>query len=388
MSTGWILTSFIMSLITNIIVFCGVMSLLYWIRATTAPRIAQYRLAWQLVISITFQGYLFLESLTNTYLGPNAFGLHWTFLNMIVLWTFLFNIVLKSRLQLGYIIVTTWVYFGAITVSWTWLQVGVAIGINICGYLFYRYNSWFIQKWCHTPLPLLGYASISWVGVYLADPMALDIWFWTRQVGAFIILSTIVCSYTLALYRRNQQIETDHLLATQDSLTKINNIGACTRDLQLAFAVYQTSHQNCVLIELDIDRFKRVNDHHGHLVGNTVLQRVAQQLKKMVHERFHESGSVYRMGGEEFSVLIMTEVAQAEILEFAQLLGLTIKQTTFEARGTVFGITVSQGVAVFATTDTNALNIYSRADQNLYQSKHRGRAAVTVDGHTHQLEAT
>lgn len=94
------------------------------------------------------------------------------------------------------------------------------------------------------------------------------------------------------------------------------------------------------------------------------------------------------MGGEEFSVLIMTEVAQAEILEFAQLLGLTIKQTTFEARGTVFGITVSQGVAVFATTDTNALNIYSRADQNLYQSKHRGRAAVTVDGHTHQLEAT
>ena len=111
MNAGWINVSFWLSLVTNLVVFSGVLSLFYWVRGDmTNDWIARHRLAVELSISFTFHAYLFMEALTNTYLGPHAFGLHWTFLNLIIVACLLFNIVLQSRIQLVFSIVTTILY--------------------------------------------------------------------------------------------------------------------------------------------------------------------------------------------------------------------------------------------------------------------------------------
>lgn len=374
MSVAWIFVSFFMSLITNLTVFSGVLALLYWIRGTNNPRIGAHRLGWQLLISISFDGYLFLESLTNTYLGPNAFGLHWTYLNLIVLYGFLFNVILQSRIQLGFTMFTSTLFLLGSGSDLSLTLFVAAMVVNGFLYSFYRLANWYTARWWRTTAGLILFASSVWSGIYLMTRPQLDLWFWVRQVSAFVILSVIICRYAVALRRQNSQMALDHRNATVDPLTEVNNMGACTNALQNAFTDFKSTGQMYALIELDVDWFKRINDDHGHLVGNKVLQRVAAQLKSAASNN-DPPGKVYRMGGEEFSILFPITDKRAAV-QFANEVQEIIEHLQFQADGEQFGVTISQGIAFFAETDTQVLNIYSRADRNLYAVKRNGRATI------------
>lgn len=125
----------------------------------------------------------------------------------------------------------------------------------------------------------------------------------------------------------------------------------------------------CALILLDIDFFKRVNDEHGHDVGDIVLQTIARVLQANVRT----SDDVCRLGGEEFLVICPNTASDAAV-ELAERLRTAVGFTMIDALGRT--VTISAGVAEKTQDDDGPSNTLKRADAALYAAKRGGRNCV------------
>jgi len=125
-------------------------------------------------------------------------------------------------------------------------------------------------------------------------------------------------------------------------------------------------HPSSVLM-IDIDHFKAINDRHGHPVGDEVIRRVAELLRRSL--RLHDVPGRY--GGEEFGVVLPgTGVEGAETL--AERIRARIESAVLEPRNAVRA-TLSIGVAAFDTLDAGHMEWIARADRALYAAKESGR---------------
>lgn len=132
------------------------------------------------------------------------------------------------------------------------------------------------------------------------------------------------------------------------------------------------------LLLLDIDHFKRVNDTHGHLQGDVVLQKVALHIQKEL--RSYDIAARY--GGEEF-VAVLPDTSLKEAFNVADRIRLSIQGMHFAGSLSNERVTVSLGVALFPASgidDTDGL--LRAADEALYQAKERGRNRVVVSDPT------
>lgn len=120
---------------------------------------------------------------------------------------------------------------------------------------------------------------------------------------------------------------------------------------------------------LDLDHFKRLNDEHGHLVGDQVLARLGQILREQVRA----VDLVARYGGEEFAV-VLPETGAAEARELAERLRATVEA---EFSGDL-GVTLSAGVAANPRREASVEEVISAADKALYVSKEGGRNRVSL----------
>lgn len=126
------------------------------------------------------------------------------------------------------------------------------------------------------------------------------------------------------------------------------------------------------VIFIDIDRFKEINDRHGHETGDAVLAMVAKNLLSSVRS-FDVVG---RWGGEEF-VAVVANVDHEELRAGANRIRVLIEQSTLPGDPPL-KVTVSLGATLARPEDTVA-GIISRADRLMYESKTAGRNRVTVD---------
>jgi len=125
------------------------------------------------------------------------------------------------------------------------------------------------------------------------------------------------------------------------------------------------------LVLIDIDRFKSINDTHGHQTGDAVLREIAGILQKAARS----SDTLFRWGGEEFA-LLAGACGYRGAARMSEHLRETIASHHFPGVGR---ITVSIGVAEHHGTES-AQEWFRRADAMLYAAKHSGRNAVCVDG--------
>lgn len=128
---------------------------------------------------------------------------------------------------------------------------------------------------------------------------------------------------------------------------------------------------------LDVDRFKEVNDTHGHLAGDNVLR----QLGELLQERFRAEDLRGRWGGEEFTVVLVDQEAQRarQVLkrvldEFASL------RFHSSYSGRIFQVTFSAGIAEFPRDGQDLESLISAADGRLLRAKGSGRQAIFLDG--------
>ncbi len=169
---------------------------------------------------------------------------------------------------------------------------------------------------------------------------------------------------------KDQQVALEHL-ATTDSLTGVPNRRRLEEACQMHLARSRRLNEKLSVVMIDVDKFKSVNDTHGHQVGDQVLQHVAQILGEAVRE----SDFVGRWGGEEFMVLCpSTKLAEARVV--AEKLRGAVAAHHFPVVGHK---TASFGVAELGGTE-RLEDAVKRADAALYQAKENGRNRVEVAG--------
>lgn len=127
------------------------------------------------------------------------------------------------------------------------------------------------------------------------------------------------------------------------------------------------------LLMADLDRFKQVNDQHGHVVGDEVLLECSQLMQK----RAKGKGKAYRYGGEEFAVLL-PNFAVAEGVVLAEELRRAVESSPLSGRK--LRMTVSVGVACVPDHAKDAPGLIARADEALLRAKRLGRNLVRVSG--------
>jgi diguanylate cyclase len=178
-----------------------------------------------------------------------------------------------------------------------------------------------------------------------------------------------------ARYRMEDQAqEIDHARreARSDPLTAVANRKAFEEKLHVMLTAWHRHRQPFVLLMLDMDHLKRINDSHGHQAGDLALQKLGGWLKQWLGE----GGFVARYGGDEFAVLL-PGIDLAAGVDIAEKLCV---QTAHSASGITFrGELVSLSLSIGATScgeaDT-ATSIIARADESLYRAKRRGRNQV------------
>ncbi len=169
--------------------------------------------------------------------------------------------------------------------------------------------------------------------------------------------------------------------ALLDPLTHILNRRGFDQALSaMLLTIPQTDTAHC-LVMIDIDHFKKVNDTHGHPVGDRVIQALGEVLRQTVTQPGH---SVARYGGEEFAVL-MPHCRLEECARIAELIRARVKGMKIRNKKTqeiIVTATVSLGFTSLLLGDAadDAAALIARADAGLYQSKQGGRDRVTHVG--------
>jgi diguanylate cyclase (GGDEF)-like protein len=191
---------------------------------------------------------------------------------------------------------------------------------------------------------------------------------------AYMILGTST-TFTLFGFLIGKREDESLRLSLMDHITGVFNARYFQMRLSQEFATSIRSDMPLSLIIFDLDRFKLVNDQHGHPAGDAVLSRVAQAIDSSVR-----IGDVTaRVGGEEFAVLLPNTDGENALL-IAERIRETVKGMSIPlpSRKTV-SVTISAGVICRTDhSDSHFSELFELADQALFKAKSRGRNMVVM----------
>lgn len=167
-------------------------------------------------------------------------------------------------------------------------------------------------------------------------------------------------------------------LSMTDALTGLPNRRSFSQRLGLALRQQHRNGASLCLILIDVDHFKRYNDHYGHAAGDQALQTLARCLQQVARR---PTDLPARLGGEEFALLLQDTDAEGALHQAEKLRDLLAREAVVheaqpdDAGGAAGRLTVSIGLAMFATPDS-ADTLYQRADAALYAAKAAGRNRI------------
>lgn len=162
-------------------------------------------------------------------------------------------------------------------------------------------------------------------------------------------------------------------IALSDPLTQLGNRRAFDWELPRQIQTARAQNLPLSLLVLDIDHFKSVNDEYGHLIGDKVLQMVAERMSQNM--RFYETP--FRYGGEEFVVILNSTTAEDALMIGRRLCRLIGERPFVVHEDFDLTVTVSIGVAgLKEEDDPRGVSFLDRADHNLLKAKTEGRNRV------------
>ncbi len=161
-------------------------------------------------------------------------------------------------------------------------------------------------------------------------------------------------------------------MALLDPLTRLGNRAALDNALRRELQLAERHHYELSVLMIDVDHFKRINDEHGHGVGDDVLQAIARTIENVCRE----TDISFRYGGEEFVILLRkTNDSGARII--AERLRKEISSITLGKNGNTIKPTVSIGISTRESAQKEHISdLFDRADKALYLAKQAGRNCV------------
>lgn len=209
----------------------------------------------------------------------------------------------------------------------------------------------------------------------------IAIWYGRKLSGQLQDMNTYleqkIYERTESLLEEKHTLEEDKneltRLALTDSLTGLSNRMAMNQILHKEFSRFERHSQRFGIIMLDIDKFKDVNDNHGHIMGDEVLKKLAVIFENAIRT----SDFIARWGGEEF-MICCTTIEEHDLLPIAETIRQLVASTEFE---TVGQITASLGCAAIVKGESIG-ELIRRADIALYEAKNNGRNQTVVSEFT------
>ena len=221
-------------------------------------------------------------------------------------------------------------------------------------------------------LAIVYFAATHWdLNSPIYSPYPYGFFSWSAQISRLIIMLT-ASALSLALVFRSQKLLQ---LATSDPLTGLFNRGYVDDRFAIELSRAQRYGKPVTIAVIDADRFKSLNDTHGHAAGDLALRRIGAILRSS----FRESDTAGRYGGEEFVVILPetdAETAQRKLESLRQLVAST--PIVLAARGEQVQLTISVGVATFPHDGEDASELFGLADKRMFQAKRDGRNRVVA----------
>ena len=224
---------------------------------------------------------------------------------------------------------------------------------------------WFPIRCTHTPSLVLG--------VYSDVPNIFN----TTRTDLIVDLANLIGYITDSYYVQNlnkQYTAQLNVLAHSDPLTMLPNRAAFNSRLQSS--IEREDRKNVIVMIIDLDKFKIINDTMGHLGGDHILTSVAQRMLNVLRD----CDMLARLGGDEFGVIIDLvdgEDACSVATTIAQkLLKSTNSPFTYNANLITIGLSI--GVAIYPIHGSNMEQLYNHADAAMYRIKDTGRNGVQI----------
>lgn len=170
--------------------------------------------------------------------------------------------------------------------------------------------------------------------------------------------------------------------SARDPLTGVNNRSSFRNVLDREVELSHRHGAPLSLIMLDVDRFKSINDKHGHVVGDLALQAIAECMLSCIRD----SDILFRYGGEEFCIAL-SNTSLAGARKLAERVRRALEILVVRASGVRVHVTASFGVAVLEEHD-DAEHLVEKADHSLYRAKALGRNRIATHEETGARPAT
>lgn len=185
----------------------------------------------------------------------------------------------------------------------------------------------------------------------------------------------LLCAEQISLAIANVQLRQELLdQSVRDPLTNLWNRRWFLEAAQRQISNSQTSKAPCSVISIDVDHFKKFNDHHGHDAGDLVLRALGARMI----EFFTDNASPCRIGGEEF-VVICANMDESETYELAEEFRKQVELISIKYSGSELPrITISAGIATWPHAGAHVVELMKSADIALYNAKENGRNQVVA----------
>ena len=190
------------------------------------------------------------------------------------------------------------------------------------------------------------------------------------EIGALRIQDSLLKEQVAAL---EQAVASAHRFAHRDALTGLPNRHLLLDRFHQAAAQCERQHKRAVLLFLDLDGFKRVNDTFGHLAGDSLLQQVAARLTACIRA----SDTASRVGGDEFVVLLPEIDGEQNAAAVTQKIRAHLA-VPYVIAGTEIELRTSIGMAVYPADGKEYGDLVHVSDREMYQNKSAGSAAPSA----------
>jgi diguanylate cyclase (GGDEF)-like protein len=197
--------------------------------------------------------------------------------------------------------------------------------------------------------------------------------FWSSAIFMLAFMAVLAAGFGFVLAGFERMAAQMRELASVDGLTGAVNHNTTVSLLQHSLERGRRENQPVSFVMLDLDHFKRVNDRHGHVVGDQVLKAVAACARA----RLRASDVLGRLGGEEFG-MVLPATGAVGARHLAEQVRLAVEALELKGDGgKPLRVTLSAGVAEASRSDTPE-TLMHLADKALYQAKQKGRNRVIV----------
>jgi diguanylate cyclase (GGDEF)-like protein len=190
------------------------------------------------------------------------------------------------------------------------------------------------------------------------------------KIGGFLLSARFTTESRNARIQAERAREREKRLAYYDQLTGLPNRQLFYDRLGQALAAAYSQMGKVALMFLDLDGFKKVNDTHGHDIGDMLLKEVARRLQGCVRT----SDTISRLGGDEFTVILSSINSPDDAANIAQKIIDTIAPP-YQLGGVTVRVTTSIGISVYPSDASTSVDLIKYADSSMYEAKQSGKNA-------------